>query len=114
MSDDLGRGLVNWSTDQWTKLDKVASDTVTNNVVLRNLIDYPNDPNDLNAFSARIGGRNVDVKTVSSEAFDFDMEQESDDDLNRKVGQAAQELVERTIDFRTIPEYVDAHRSSSI
>jgi uncharacterized linocin/CFP29 family protein len=88
-SDDLGRGLVNWSADRWQALDKLATDTVTENVVLRNLVDHKDDTD---AFSSRIGGKNVDVNTVSSTAFNFDMEQESDDDLNRKVRQAAQEL----------------------
>ena len=89
MSDDLGRGLVNWSTDRWQALDKLATDTVTENVVLRNLIDHKDDPD---AFSSRIGGKNVDVKAITSKAFDFDMEQGGDDDLNRKVRQYAQEL----------------------
>jgi hypothetical protein len=89
MSDDLGRGLVNWTADRWQALDQLATNTVTQNVVLRNLVDQKDDPD---AFSSRIGGKNIDVKTVSSEAFNFDMEQENDDDLDRKVRQAAQVL----------------------
>ncbi len=89
MSDDLGRGVIGWPVDRWQALDTLAGDTTTEHVILRNLVEHRDDPD---AYSVRIAGGNIDVETVASREFNFDMENEDDEDLNRKVRFASQEL----------------------
>jgi hypothetical protein len=89
MSDDLGRGQVGWPPDQWQELDTLAADTVGGQVVLRNVVDHQDVPG---AFSVSMAGKNVDVGTISSAAFEFDMVEEDIEDLRRKVRDKAQEL----------------------
>ncbi len=72
MSDDLGRGLVSWTAERWQALDTLAGDTVTQHVVLRNLVDHQEDAG---ARSARIAGKNVDVVSITAD-FEYDMEGE--------------------------------------
>src|SRR5437868_1878730 len=88
MNDDLGRGMLGWTPERWQALDIVASDTLTGNAILRNLLEHREEAG---AFSARIAGKNVDV-VVLSEPFTIDMEYDDDEDVQRKVQSAAQKL----------------------
>lgn len=92
MNDDLGRGQVGWSSDQWQELDKLAGDTVSSQVVLRNLVDHQ-DTQDVR--SVRMAGKNIDVKPIQSEEFNFDMADEDWEDLRRKVTDKAQDLAKK-------------------
>jgi uncharacterized linocin/CFP29 family protein len=89
MSDDLGRGLLNWTADRWQALDTLAGTTVTEQVVLRNVVDYKEQAD---ARSVRIAGQNLDVENVESNVIQYNMEDEDEQDLERKVRLAAQEL----------------------
>jgi uncharacterized linocin/CFP29 family protein len=89
MNDDLGRGQLGWSSDRWQALDRLAADTVNEYVVFRNLVEHRED---IGARSARIAGRNVDVAPICSTEFAFNMEEEDDEDLDRRVRLYAQEL----------------------
>jgi hypothetical protein len=58
-------------------------------VILRNLLEHRDDAD---AFNVRIGATNVDVETIKSKEFSYDMENENDEDLQRKVRLASQQL----------------------
>src|SRR4051812_48721451 len=92
MSDDLGRGVVGWPADRWEALDALAEATTSEHVILRPLVEHRDAPE---AFSVRIAGQNVNVETIRSTQFDFDMELEDDEDLDRKVRFASQELASK-------------------
>src|SRR5260370_4002865 len=98
MSDDLGRGQVGWPPEQWQELDTLSSDTVSGQVVFRNVVDYQEAPG---VFSVRMAGKNVDVGTISSPEFEFDMVEEDIEDLHRKVRDKAQDLA-RTEDIEVL------------
>jgi uncharacterized linocin/CFP29 family protein len=89
MSDELGRGQVGWPAERWQALDTLAAETVTSHVVLRNLVDHQEAAG---TFTVRIAGKNINVETICSKDFDFDMAKEDDEDLKRKVRLAAQQL----------------------
>src|SRR6266446_589839 len=90
--DDLGRGQLGWSADRWKKLDDLAANTVDENVILRNVVEHRDD---IGARSARIAGHNKDVVPITSDEFQFNMEEGEDEDLERRVRLAAQELAAR-------------------
>src|SRR5260370_7413166 len=98
MSDDLGRGQVGWPPEQWQELDTLSSDTVSGQVVFRNVVDHQEAPG---VFSVRMAGKNVDVGTISSPEFEFDMVEEDIEDLHRKVRDKAQDLA-RTEDIEVL------------
>jgi hypothetical protein len=92
MSDDLGRGQIGWSPDRWQALDRIAADTVNEYVIFRNLVEHRDE---IGERSVRIAGRNVPVVPIASEEFVFNMEEEEDEDLERRVRLHAQELAAR-------------------
>ena len=89
VNDDLGRGMLGWTAERWQTLDRIATDTVNEYVILRNLVEHREAPG---ARTARIAGQNIDVMTIASQPFHFHMEQEEDEDLERRVRLAGQEL----------------------
>src|SRR5262245_58545300 len=88
MSDDLGRGMLGWTTERWQALDAVAVDTLTEHAVLRSVVEQREAAG---AHSARIAGQNVDVDTVSEE-FEIEMQDDEEEDIQRKVRLATQNL----------------------
>lgn len=97
MNDDLGRGQVGWRDEDWQTLDALAGEAVIAQAVLRKVIDRQEVSAD--AKSVRMAGKNVDVRTINSQAFDFDMEQEDEEDLHRKVRDSALELASLEDEF---------------
>jgi hypothetical protein len=88
MTDELGRGMVDWPAERWLKLDENAATSVGEVAVFRNLVDVKELPG---AFSARIAGTNVDVKTIGAK-LTIDMENDDDEDIDRKIRLAGQSL----------------------
>ena len=88
MSDDLGRGQVGWTADRWTALDAIAAEATDASVVMRNLVEERDEPN---ARTIRIAGADIPVVPLQVD-FVYDMQNEVDGDLDRRVRVEAQNL----------------------
>jgi hypothetical protein len=88
MSDDLGRGMLDWPAERWVSLDAVATDAVMGSVVLRNLLEYREQPD---ARTVRIAGQDIPVVQVQQD-FNFDMQNDDIADLERRIQLIAQDL----------------------
>lgn len=88
MNDDLGRGMLAWTPERWVALDAIASEVVNEHVVLREFFEYREEAG---AHTVRISGHDIQVKAIMHD-FTFDMQNEDDEDLERKVRDAAQQL----------------------
>jgi len=88
MSDDLGRGMLSWPAERWQTLDSLGSATLQEHGVLQHVVE---EREEAGAYTVRIAGQNVDVDTVE-ETFQFDMVEDGDADVERKVRLAAQSL----------------------
>lgn len=88
MNDDLGRGMLDWPADRWASLDTLAADAVTESVVMRNFLEFREQPD---ARTVRIAGKNVTVVRIPQD-FTFDMQTLEEADLKREIRIAAQNL----------------------
>jgi hypothetical protein len=88
LNDDLGRGLIGWTSDFWSALDAVARDSVTEYAVFRNVVEQ-REGSDLH--STRMLGKNHDLQSIFHD-FDVKMKDDYEEDVQRKVRLASQTL----------------------
>jgi hypothetical protein len=87
-NDDLGRGMVTWDATRFTALDDIATEWVAQCAVLRSFVELQPA---IGQTTVRISGKDVTVVQIYV-GFEFDMTKEANEDLDRKVRLAAQDL----------------------
>lgn len=95
LNDDLGRGLLGWTTDFWMILDALARDSVTEHAVFRHIVEQ-REGTDLH--STRMLGKNLDLITIFHD-FDVRMKDDYEEDVQRKVRVASESLAVKEDEF---------------